>query len=70
MLIHICDCCKKEMKDNEIIKCSIPVEEEMNATSNGHILMTYKTGKIYSKDIELCPICATTLADMFQIMKQ
>ena len=59
MIIYKCDLCKKECEN--IITIQVPVNKYMYAMCNGTKLAKFKYVDL--SNIEICPTCATPIAD-------
>lgn len=62
MIKHICDICKKDIKENPF-KMVVPTWREYVATNgNNTILGKWFSSKIEEKEIEICGSCAQHIA--------
>ena len=61
MIKHICDICKKDIKENPF-KIVVPVWHEYIATNGNKILGKWVHSKIEEKEIEVCKSCSQHIA--------
>ena len=62
MIVYKCDICKKVCKDNELITIHVPTNKYLYAMNNGIKLAKFKSS-VELSDVEICPTCATQIAD-------
>ena len=62
MIVYKCDICKKVYEDNKFITIQVPINKYMYAINNGIKLAKFKSS-VELSNIEICPTCATQIAD-------
>lgn len=62
MIVYKCDICKKIYENENMTKIQLPMNEYWYATNNGVKLAKIKHG-IRLSDIEICPSCASRIAN-------
>lgn len=63
MIKHICDFCKKDIKD-ESYELSIPVWHRWTITNGKGVILSKINSGLNNKDIEICESCAAHLANI------
>ena len=61
MIVYKCNICKK-ICDDKLIKIHVPTNKYLYAMNNGIKLAKFKSS-IELSDVEICPTCATQIAD-------
>lgn len=64
-IVYICDCCKKEVKEEELIKVILPYQVVRDTTSS---LISWELTDSYksSKEFEICQQCAKNVVDGYR----